>query len=105
MTLCITFLQEKAEPPASPKGSDNRKAVAKSSVVDKKRSKSPAVAGAENNHELSMAEKKKETKKEKDKKDMDDLKQEMTLDDHSIPLDELVARHHTNLEKVGKMLD
>jgi hypothetical protein len=47
-----------------------------------------------------MADKKKETKKQKEKKDMDDLKQEMTLDDHSISLDELIARHHTDLEKV-----
>jgi hypothetical protein len=97
---CFFCLQEKAEPPASPKASDNRKAAVKSSAVEKKHSKSPAVDGAENNHGLSMADKKKETKKQKEKKDMDDLKQEMTLDDHSISLDELIARHHTDLEKV-----
>ncbi|XP_070549083.1 sodium/potassium-transporting ATPase subunit alpha-3-like isoform X2 [Ptychodera flava] len=42
--------------------------------------------------------KKKESKKQKGKKDLDELKKEIEIDDHKIPIDELYARHQTNPE-------
>ena len=36
----------------------------------------------------------------KGEKDMNDLKQELEMDEHSIPLEELYARHETDPDKV-----
>ena len=48
----------------------------------------------------TFAAKKKKTKKDK-KAEMDELKQELEMDEHRVPLDELYARLGTNPETVS----
>ena len=48
----------------------------------------------------NFAAKKKKTKKDK-KAEMDELKQELEMDEHRVPLDELYARLGTNPETVS----
>ena len=50
----------------------------------------------------TFAAKKKKTKKDK-KAEMDELKQELEMDEHRVPLDELYARLGTNPETVSTM--
>ena len=50
----------------------------------------------------TFAAKKKKTKKDK-KAEMDKLKQELEMDKHRVPLDELYARLGTNPETVSTM--
>jgi hypothetical protein len=38
--------------------------------------------------------------KPKSKTDLQDLKQEVSMDEHRIPIEELMQRHSSNLEKV-----
>ena len=47
------------------------------------------------------SKKKKMSKKGKEKKDMDDLKKELEMDEHSIPLEDLLKRLHTNAQTVS----
>ncbi len=47
-----------------------------------------------------FAAKKKKTKKDK-KAEMDELKQELEMDEHRVPIDELYARLGTNPETVS----
>jgi len=44
--------------------------------------------------------KKKMSKKGKEKKDMDDLKKELEMDEHCIPLEDLLKRLQTDSQKV-----
>lgn len=43
-------------------------------------------------------------KKKKGKEDLSELKKEVQMDEHKIPLDELIQRLETDVSKVGKRM-
>ena len=49
---------------------------------------------------VGSKKKKKMAKKGKEKKDMDDLKKELEMDEHCIPLDDLLKRLHSDAQTV-----